>query len=101
MSIRRKPTHGDLDQIAPADLVFVFSNSGTTAEVINMINHLHELNNHENYIIHIGGSDAPEIPSDLVISYGKIAESCVVSKVPSTSTTLMLVIADMHRDYGS
>jgi arabinose-5-phosphate isomerase len=87
--------HGDLGRIAPGDLIIVFSNSGSTAEVISMINHVHALNGGTNVVITIGGSDEPKVPSDIVVSYGVVAESCVVSKVPSTSTTLMLVIADI------
>ncbi|MHA1820173.1 MAG: SIS domain-containing protein [Promethearchaeota archaeon] len=87
--------HGDLGRIAPNDLVIVFSNSGRTGEVVSMITHLHELNSKTNYIITIGSSEHPEIPSDLVISYGQLKESSIVKKVPSTSTTIMLIIADI------
>ena len=87
--------HGDLGRIAAGDLIVVFSNSGTTAEVIAMINHVHALNGGSNYVIVIGGSDEPKIPADLVVNYGAVAKSCVVEKVPSTSTTLMLVLADI------
>lgn len=87
--------HGDLGRITPDDLVIVFSNSGTTAELISMINNLHKFNGKKNTIIHIGGTDKPQIPSEIIINYGKVPESCVVSKVPSTSTTLMLLIADI------
>jgi arabinose-5-phosphate isomerase len=87
--------HGDLGRIAPGDLVIVFSNSGSTGEVVSMIEHLHLLNNKSNFIISIGNTLAPKIPTDLAISYGNVVESCVVSKVPSTTTTLMLIIADI------
>ena len=87
--------HGDLGRIAPDDLIIVFSNSGSTGELVSMINSLHNFNEGKNFVITIGGSNEPKIPTDLVISYGKIEESCVVSKVPSTSTTLMLIIADI------
>jgi arabinose-5-phosphate isomerase len=87
--------HGDLGRIAPDDLVIVFSHSGATGELINMITHLHALNSHKNFIIAIGSTASPKIPTDLAVSYGSIQESCLVSKVPSTSTTLMLLIADI------
>lgn len=87
--------HGDVGRIAPEDVVITFSNSGSTSEVVNMIKTLHGLNNNRNYIITIGSNKNPQIPTNLAISYGDVAESCVVSKVPSTSTTIMLIIADI------
>lgn len=87
--------HGDVGRIAPEDIVIAFSNSGSTSEVVNMINTLHALNKGKNYIITIGSSKTPQIPTNLVINYGDVVESCVVSKVPSTSTTVMLIIADI------
>jgi arabinose-5-phosphate isomerase len=87
--------HGDLGRISSEDLMIVFSNSGNTSEVISMIANLHELNAHKNFVICIGSTDKPKISTDLAISYGKVPESCIVSKVPSTTTTLMLIIADI------
>ena len=87
--------HGDLGRILPEDLVMVFSHSGKNKEIQNMINKLHELNSNGNYVISIGSSSQPEFSADLVINYGGIVESCIVKKVPSTSTTLMLIIADI------
>jgi arabinose-5-phosphate isomerase len=87
--------HGDLGRIAPEDLIIVFSHSGSTSEVVNMIAHINLLNHNQNYVIFVGSVVEPKIPSNLSVSYGAIKESCVVSKVPSTSTTLMLLIADV------
>jgi len=87
--------HGDLGRILPEDLVIVFSHSGKTKEIQSMVSKLHELNSHRNYVISIGSSSQPEFSADLVIDYGNIDESCNVKKVPSTSTTLMLIIADI------
>lgn len=87
--------HGDLGRIAPKDLVVAFSNSGSTSELLSMIQHLHALNERSNKVIIITGNDDPVIPDAIIVSYGKVTESCIVSKVPSTSTTVMLVIADV------
>lgn len=87
--------HGDVGRIAPEDLVVVFSHSGSTAEVVSMVETMHALNGKQNVVIAIGGADKPKIPANIVVSYGAVQESCVVAKVPSTSTTLMLVIADV------
>jgi arabinose-5-phosphate isomerase len=87
--------HGDLGRILPEEIIIVFSHSGRTKEIQNMISNLHELNSHHNYVISIGSISQPEFSADLVINYGNINESCNVKKVPSTSTTLMLIIADI------
>jgi arabinose-5-phosphate isomerase len=87
--------HGDLGRITPDDLIIVFSNSGSTGEVVSMIHNLHNYNQKKNFIITIASTAGPKVPSDLAISYGKVNESCVVKKVPSTSTTLMLLVADI------
>ncbi len=87
--------HGDLGRIFPEDLIIVFSHSGKTKEIQNMVNKLHKLNSNRNYVISIGSSSRPDFSADLVINYGNINESCIVKKVPSTSTTLMLIIADI------
>ena len=87
--------HGDLGRILPEDLIIVFSHSGKTKEIQNMVSKLHELNSHKNYVILIGSTSQPNFSTDLVINYGNIDESCIVKKVPSTSTTLMLIIADI------
>lgn len=87
--------HGDLGRIHPKDLLIVFSHSGATSEVYSMLTSLHGLNHQSNEIILISGIKSPQFPVDILISYGKIEESCIVSNVPSTSTTLMLIIADI------
>ncbi|MHA1732845.1 MAG: SIS domain-containing protein [Promethearchaeota archaeon] len=87
--------HGDVGRVVAGDLLVVFSHSGRTAEVKGMLAALDRLNGGGNSVIYIGGNEAPEFRTDLVVCYGKVRESCVVGKVPSTSTTLMLVIADI------
>ena len=87
--------HGDIGRIDEDDLIIVFSNSGRTGEVVNMIHTIDALYGSKNKIISIGGNNKPLYRTDIAVSYGSVGESCVVSKVPSTSTTLMLILADM------
>lgn len=87
--------HGDLGRVHTKDLLIVFSHSGATSEVYSMLTSLHGLNNKSNEIILISGIASPQFPVDILISYGKIEESSIVSSVPSTSTTIMLIIADV------
>ncbi len=53
------------------------------------------MNQRSNSITLITGAETSQFPLDILISYGNIEESCRISKVPSTSTTLMLIIADI------
>ncbi len=87
--------HGDLGRVRAKDLLIIFSHSGATFEVSSMLTSLHRLNQQSNKIILISGTTTSKFSEDILISYGKIEESCQVSKVPSTSTTLMLLIADI------
>ncbi|MHA1111450.1 MAG: SIS domain-containing protein [Promethearchaeota archaeon] len=87
--------HGDLGRISSIDLVIVFSHSGSTAEVRNMITHLHGLNDSKNTVIVISGNADPQISYNHLVCYGDLEESSNVKKVPSTSTTIMLMIADV------
>jgi arabinose-5-phosphate isomerase len=87
--------HGDLGRITMNDLVITFSHSGNTTEVREMITDLHALNDHKNTIIVVSGNSNPAIPHNYLVCYGDVEESSVVKKVPSTSTTVMLIIADV------
>ncbi|WP_371805995.1 SIS domain-containing protein [Candidatus Lokiarchaeum ossiferum] len=87
--------HGDLGKVRENDLLIIFSHSGATSEVKEMIASLHKFHQQTNPTILVSGTSTPQFDVDVLISYGQIQESCLVSKVPSTSTTLMLIIADI------
>ncbi|GAB4306943.1 MAG: hypothetical protein Kow0069_04070 [Promethearchaeota archaeon] len=86
--------HGDVGRVAPGDLLVVFSHSGKTTEVVAMVNALDELNDGKNRVVLVSGNERPAFRFDVLVCYGPVEESCVVSKVPTTSTTVMLVLAD-------
>jgi len=87
--------HGDLGRISQGEPIVAFSHSGSTSELISMLEALHTLNNKSNPIILITNSQNPKIIPDVLVRYSMEQESCVVKKVPSTSTTLMLITADI------
>ncbi|MBN2155573.1 MAG: SIS domain-containing protein [Candidatus Lokiarchaeota archaeon] len=87
--------HGDIGRITPNELIIIFSHSGNTKEIHDMITNVHTLNDRKNTIILISGNNKPIIPHTFVLCYGDIQESSSVMKVPSTSTTIMLIIADV------
>lgn len=87
--------HGDIGRIGKEDVLILFSNSGKTTEVIKMVSQLEKLHVKSNPIIYIGSNPNPTFDCQIIITYPSVPESCRVSKVPSTSTTQMLVIADV------
>lgn len=87
--------HGDIGRVRSGDLVIIFSHSGRTEEIQACIKAIDLLNRNNNKKILISSTGEPSFSVDILLNYGAISESCVVSKVPSTSTTIMLLIADI------
>ena len=85
--------HGDLGRIGPRDIVLVFSNSGETGEVLQILPTLQKL---EVPFIAIAGSAESSLSkaATIALPYGKVAEACTLGLAPSTSTSLMLALGD-------
>ena len=76
--------------------MIVFSNSGKTREVLELIELVNQLN-YQNPILAIVGQ-LDEILKDnckLSIVYGPVEEVCPLGLTPTTSTTCMSVISDL------
>ena len=87
--------HGDLGMFKPGTILFAFSNSGKTKEVLSMIEQLHQL--HPN--IKVGAiTQNPDSPlgkiSQAGIYYGNITEACHIKMAPTTSTLIMELIGN-------
>lgn len=87
--------HGDLGRISEGEPIIAFSHSGSTSELVSMLEAVNVLNNNSNPLILITNAENPKIKPKIFVRYLMQEESCVVKKVPSTSTTLMLITADM------
>lgn len=85
--------HGDLGRVSPNDLILVFSNSGETNEVIQL---LPSFDKFGTPIISITAKRESTLASksSAVLSYGKTTEACHLGLAPSTSTALMLAMGD-------
>ena len=85
--------HGDLGRIRGDDVVVVLSNSGETAEVLQMLQPIKELG-----CVVIGMTSKPESTlakhSNLVLNIGVAQEAGPIGLVPTGSTTSMLVFGD-------
>jgi len=88
--------HGDLGIIQPGDIIIVFSNSGKTREVIELIDLIHNLG-YNNYIYAIVGTKTEDISIKCAdyIEFGPVEEICPMGLTPTTSTTCMSVISDL------
>jgi arabinose-5-phosphate isomerase len=88
--------HGDLGIICPGDIIFIFSNSGKTREVLELVDLIHNLG-YENLIFAIVGKSNTNIDLKCAdhIEFGEVEEICPLGLTPTTSTTCMSVICDL------
>ena len=86
--------HGDLGLIGPEDCLVVFSTSGKTREVIEML----ELGRHLGLRTVIGVTSHPDSElrdlSDIVLDMGVVEEPCPYRLTPTASIVVMLAISD-------
>lgn len=88
--------HGDIGVIGKGDVIIVFSNSGKTREVIELIELIGGMG-YKNKIYAIVGTSNDHIKNkcDYVIEFGPVDEICPLGLTPTTSTTCMSVISDL------
>lgn len=85
--------HGDLGRVGPNDVILVFSNSGETSEVIQLLPSFEKFGTP---VIAVSGKRESTLASSAaaVLCYGKTAEACHLGLAPTTTTALMLAIGD-------
>ncbi|MEO1495951.1 MAG: KpsF/GutQ family sugar-phosphate isomerase [Planctomycetota bacterium] len=85
--------HGDLGRVRPGDVVLMLSQSGETAEVLQLLPSLAESGVP---IIAITASDQSTVgrAARVVLPLGDLDEACSLGLAPSTSTTAMLALGD-------
>lgn len=85
--------HGDLGRIGRGDVVIMLSQSGETAEVIQLLPSLREFGTP---IIAITASGQSTVgrAAQAVVPLGQLDEACSLGLAPSTTTTAMLAIGD-------
>ncbi len=89
--------HGDLGMLGEHDVLLVFSHSGKTKEILEMIQLSARLFSHKLTVIAV--TSHPDAPireySDIVLDIGDIKEVCPLGMAPTTSTTTMLALGDV------
>jgi arabinose-5-phosphate isomerase len=85
--------HGDFGSIQRGDVVVAFSNSGKTDEISQVAVKSKAVGA---FLILITGNKKTEIAkkADLVLCYGKVKEACPLGLTPTTSTIVMMALAD-------
>lgn len=85
--------HGDLGMVTGKDVIIAISNSGETAEIINLLPSLQKIGAQ---IIGLTGALNSTLArnSQIVIDVGVEREACPLGLAPTSSTTAALVIGD-------
>ena len=85
--------HGDMGQIEKKDILIVFSYSGNTNELANMLKYANRFR-----IKVIGIASKPDSvllkASDIKLILPKVKESDIIGMVPTTSTSISLLLGD-------
>jgi arabinose-5-phosphate isomerase len=85
--------HGDLGMVTPNDIILAISNSGQTAEIINILPLIRQMG--ARIITFTGCLDSPmALESDVVIDVGVEREACPMGLAPTASTTAALAMGD-------
>lgn len=86
-------SHGDLGKVTQDDVVIVLSNSGSTAEVKQLLPFLKKIGSK---IIALTGNTASALArySDVVLDVSVKREACPLNLAPTASTTATLAMAD-------
>ena len=85
--------HGDMGQIEKRDILIIFSYSGNTSELTNMLKYANRYR-----IKIIGVASKPDSillkASDIKLVIPKVKEADITGMVPTTSTTITLLLGD-------
>ena len=85
--------HGDMGQIEKKDILIIFSYSGNTSELTNMLKYANRFR-----IKIIGVASKPESlllkASDIKLILPKVKEADITGMVPTTSTSITLLLGD-------
>jgi arabinose-5-phosphate isomerase len=85
--------HGDLGRVHPDDVVVMLTQSGETAEVVQLLPSLRDFGVP---LVAITASHSSTVgrAATVVIELGELEEVCSLGLAPSTSTTAMLAVGD-------
>jgi arabinose-5-phosphate isomerase len=85
--------HGDMGAVQSGDRIVAFSNSGKTEEILRVLMKARE-RKITTILITGNGDSVLGREANYVLDYGPVLEACSLGLTPTTSCTVMLVIAD-------
>jgi len=85
--------HGDLGRVQRDDAVVALSHSGSTEEIVRLLDHLKALGAK---LIAVTGTEDSLLAryADVTICYGQVEEACPLGLAPTVSTSCMLALGD-------
>lgn len=85
--------HGDLGRLQRGDVVIALSHSGTTEEIVRLLDHIKARG--AKLLAITGSGDSPLAKyADITICYGQVDEACPLGLAPTVSTSCMLALGD-------
>ena len=85
--------HGDLGRLRRGDVVVALSHSGTTDELIALVDHLKARG--AALIVITADAESPLAKyADVALAYGRVEEACPHGLAPTVSTSCMLALGD-------
>ena len=86
-------SHGDLGMVLPGDALLLFSNSGETTELADLVAHARRFG-----LPLIGVTASPgstlATAADVALLLPRAPEACAVTSAPTTSTTMQMALGD-------
>lgn len=86
-------SHGDLGMVQPTDALLLFSNSGETTELADLVAHSRRFGLPLVAITGRAGS-ALANAADVTLLLPRAPEACTITSAPTTSTTMQLALGD-------
>ena len=85
--------HGDIGRVQRGDVVVALSHSGTTEEIVRLLDHLKARGAKVIAVTGAAGSPLGR-HADVTVCYGPVEEACPHGLAPTVSTTCMLALGD-------
>ena len=86
-------SHGDLGMVQPGDALLLFSNSGETTEMADLVAHARRFGLPLIAVTGRAGSTLATA-ADVALVLPKAPEACAVTSAPTTSTTMQMALGD-------
>jgi arabinose-5-phosphate isomerase len=85
--------HGDLGRLERDDIVIALSNSGSSSEIVQLMDHIKRRGAF--LVAMTGQADSPlGTYAEITLCYGPLAEACPLGLAPTVTTSVMLALGD-------